>query len=86
MFLYVHNKTVNNVHFCVIETHCSYLTCVLGFSGGSVGKESACSAGDAGRREFDLRVGKIPWERYGNHYCILAWRLTWAEEPDGRSP
>ena len=63
MFLYVHNKTVNNVHFCVIEAHCSYLTCVLGFSGGSVGKESACNAGDAGRREFDLRVGKIPWRR-----------------------
>ena len=28
---------------------------------GSVGKESACSAGDAGRGEFDSQVWKMPW-------------------------
>ena len=32
----------------------------LGFSGGSAGKESACSVGDPG---FDLWVGKIPWRK-----------------------
>ena len=32
----------------------------LGFPGGSVGVESACNAGDAGRGEFDPRVGNIP--------------------------
>ena len=38
----------------------------VGFPGGSVGKESACSAGDPGR--FNAWVGKIPWRR--------AWRPT----------
>ena len=37
----------------------------MGFPRSSVGKESACSAGDPG---FDLGVGKIPWRR--------AWQPT----------
>ena len=28
-----------------------------------MGKESACSVGDAGRRGFNYWVGKIPWRR-----------------------
>ena len=83
MFLYVHNKTMNNLYFCVIEAHYSYLICGLGFSGGSGGKESACSAGDAGKCWFDLRVGKMPWRGQGRHYCILAWTLPWTEGPGG---
>ena len=35
---------------------------VLGFPGGSVGKESTCNAGDAGKCEFDPQVGR----RHGN--------------------
>ena len=54
---------MNHLLFCVIEAHYSYLICVLGFSGGLVGKESPCNAGDAGKRWFDLRVGKVPWRR-----------------------
>ena len=34
-----------------------------GFPDGSVGKESACNAGDTGDVEFDFWVGKIPWRR-----------------------
>ena len=34
-----------------------------GFPGGSVGKESACSAGDGSRWKFNPRAGKIPWRR-----------------------
>ena len=30
---------------------------------GSVGKESACSAGDTGRCEFHSQVWKMPWKR-----------------------
>ena len=63
MFLYIHNETMNNLYFCVIEAHCSYLICGLGFSGGS--------------------VGRCPGEGHGNHYCILAWRLLWTEDPGG---
>ena len=43
----------------------------VGFPGGSVGKESACNAGDAGQRKFDPQdpqVGKILWRR--------AWQPT----------
>ena len=42
---------------------------VRGFPDSSVGKESTCNAGDAGRCEFDSLVGKIPW------------RITWQPTP-----
>ena len=35
-------------------TYLAHLKCILGFPGGAVGKESACSAGDTGD------VGSIP--------------------------
>ena len=53
---------------------------ILGFSGGSDGKESACNTGD---------LGSIPgWERSpgeGNGYPLqyLAWRIPRTEEPGG---
>jgi len=37
---------------------------ILGFPGGSDGKESDCNAGDLGLIPgFNLWVGKIPWRR-----------------------
>ena len=52
---------------------------------GSVGKESTCNVGDAGRREFDSCVGKIPLDEgmATTHSSILAWRIPWTEEPGG---
>ena len=51
-----------------------------GFSGGSDSKESACSED----QEFDPWVGKITLERgKATHSRILAWKIPWAEEPDG---
>ena len=53
---------------------------ILGFSGGSDGKESAYNTGD---------LGSIPgWERSpgeGNGYPLqyLAWRIPRTEEPGG---
>ena len=47
----------------------------LGFPGGSVCKESTCNAGEAGRCEFNPRVGKIPWRRAWQPTRILAWRI-----------
>ena len=52
----------------------------LGFPGSSVGKESACSAGDLG--------SVLGWEdplkkEMVNHSSILAWKIPWAEEPAG---
>ena len=48
---------------------------VLGFPGGSAGKESACNAGDLGW-EDPLEKGMA------THFSILTWRIPWAEEPD----
>ena len=45
-----------------------------GFPGGSDGKESACNSGDPGSKD--------PLEKeMVTHSCILAWRLSWREEP-----
>ena len=41
-------------------------------------------AGDVKRREFDLWIRKIPWrEGMTTHSSILAWRISWTEEPGG---
>ena len=46
------------------------------------GKESDCSAGEAGD------VGSLSWkdpleEGMATHSSILAWRIPWTEEPSG---
>ena len=44
------------------------------------GKESACSAGDPG----SILGWEYPQEKgMATHYCILAWRIPWTEEPGG---
>ena len=50
----------------------------LSFPGGSDRKEPACNAGDLG-----LILGwKDPLEEgMATHSSILAWRISWAEEP-----
>ena len=50
----------------------------MGFHGGSVGKESACNAGDLG-----LILG---WEdtlekEMATHSSVFAWEIPWTEEP-----
>ena len=56
---------------------------LLGFPGGSDGKESACNAGNP-----NPWVMKIPWRRecITTHSSILAWRIPWTEEPGGLQP
>ena len=52
---------------------------VLGFPGGSEGKESACNAGDLVRslgQEDPVEKGMAI------HFSILAWEMRWTEEPD----
>ena len=48
------------------------------FPGASVGKESACNAGDLGSI---LGLGRSPGEENGNPLYILGWRIPWTEEP-----
>ena len=53
--------------------------------GGSVGKESTCSAADTGRRRFSPSLGREDplEEEMANHSSILAWEIPWTEEPGG---
>ena len=44
------------------------LILMMGFPGGTSGKESTCNAGDVNDAMFDPWVGKIPWKR--------AWQPT----------
>ena len=62
------------VHRLTFSTTCE----ILGFPGGSSGKESACNAGDTGDmgQEDSLGEGMV------THSSILAWRILWTEEPD----
>ena len=50
------------------------------FPGGSDCKESACKAGDSG----SISVSGRPMEKgMATHSRILAWRISWTEEPGG---
>ena len=52
----------------------------LGFPGGSDSKEPAYSAGDLG----SVSGGEDPLEKgMATHSNILAWRISWTEEPGG---
>ena len=52
----------------------------MGFPGGSDGNESACNAGDP---DSIPGSGRAPGAGNGTHSSILAWRITWTEEPGG---
>ena len=53
---------------------------LMGFPGGSDGKESACNVGDLGSIPG---LGRFPGEGNDYHSSILAWRIPWTEEPGG---
>ena len=50
----------------------------MGFSGGSVVKDTLANTGDSGSIP-DL--GRSPGEGNGNHFSILTRRIPWIEEP-----
>ena len=52
-----------------------------GFPGGSDGKQSACSVGDAGDPGLIPGLGGMV-----NHSSILAWRILWTEDPGRLRP
>ena len=54
-----------------------------GLPGGSVGKEPACNAGEAGDKDSILGWGSTPGEGHGNPLQYLAWRIPWTKEPGG---
>ena len=56
--------------------------CKLGFPGGSVGKETARKAGDAGDAGLILGSGRSPGEGHGNP-TFLPRKSPWTEELGG---
>jgi len=55
----------------------------MGLPGGSVGKESACNAGEAGDMVQFLAGEDALEEGKATHSSILAWRIPWTKEPSG---
>ena len=53
---------------------------ILGFSGGSVGKESAFNAGDP---TLIPGSGRPLEKEMAIHSSILTWEIPWIEEPGG---
>ena len=49
----------------------------------SPGKASACNAGDTGDTGSIPGLGGSPGEGMTTHSSILAWRISWTEEPGG---
>ena len=66
----------------LIYWNCSMPCMDMSFPGGSVGKESACNAGNLGSIPG---LGRSPGEGKATHSSILAWRIPWTEEP-GMAP
>ena len=58
-------------------------TLILGFSGGPVGKESACNTGD---QDLIPGSGRSPEEGNGNPLRYACWEITWTEEPGELHP
>ena len=52
-----------------------------GFPGGSSGKELARQCRRHERLRFNPWVGKTPGVGNGNPLHLLAWKITWIEEP-----
>ena len=55
-------------------------TLIYRFPSGSDSKESAFSVGDLG---LIPGSGRSPGEKMATHSSILAWEITWTEEPGG---
>ena len=54
-----------------------------GFPGGTVVKNPLANAGDARDLGSIPRYGRSPEVGNANHSSILAWKLSWTEEPGG---
>ena len=72
----------------ILKSFAGYFTFILGFPGGSNGKESASNAGDLGaipvRPRVNPWVRKIHWRREWQPSPIfLLGEFRWTEEPGG---
>ena len=85
MYLFIYGNTCTELLFIHKYTLDTFS---LGFPDGSVGKESAYNAGDAGSTP---RLGRVPGlerasgESMAAYSSNLAWSIPWREKP-GRLP
>ena len=71
------SKSVYLESFTLLTTRASYFKDWI-FPCSSVGKESACNAGDLGSIPVS---GRSPEKEMATQPSILAWRIPWTEEP-----
>ena len=57
--------------------------CTCGLPWWLISKESICNAGAAGDMGLIPGLGRSLEEGMVTHSSILAWRITWTEEPSG---
>ena len=57
------------------------LKILLGFPNGSVGKQSICNAGDTEDPGLSLFQEDLLEEEMATQSSILAWKISWTEEP-----
>ena len=55
----------------------------MSFPGGTVVKNPAANAGDGRDTNSITGLGRSPVGGNGIHSSILAWRISWTEEPGG---
>ena len=82
MKTYIYTHTLYTCVYIHIYTH-TYVYNVCGywdFSGGSVVKESACSAGATEDEGLIPGLGRSPGEGMATHSSVLACRIPWTEE------
>ena len=73
--IYIYGFTYTHVFACIYN--------IMRASQGLLGKEPAYKYRRPNRHEFNPWVGKILWRWHGmaTHSSILAWRISWTEEP-----
>ena len=59
---------------------------LMGFPGGSTGKEPTCQCRRWKRRRFDPWAGRIPAGGRGKPLSVPAWRIPWTGSMVGYSP
>ena len=73
-----------SVSLCVPVPLCAQLTFLLGFPGGTSGKESTCQCRRHKGCGFNPWVRKIPWRRAWQPTLVfLPGESPWTEEPGG---
>ena len=70
----------SSISWCLETNHVTSSFSDIVLLNSSVGKESACNAGDLG---LIPGPGSMLEKEMATHSSTLAWRIPWTEEPDG---